>query len=101
MRIISRPPLIEFGRKHPPAVGPLNDWWKNTVQANCQSYHELKNVFNSVDSIGNDRYVFNIAGNNYRLVAMIHFRLQKVYIRAVLTHTEYDYHNRNDSLRTL
>ncbi|MDD2982812.1 MAG: type II toxin-antitoxin system HigB family toxin [Crocinitomicaceae bacterium] len=50
----------------------------------------MKKTFNSVDSVGNDRYVFNIKGNNYRLVAMIFFDIRTIYIRFIGTHKEYD-----------
>jgi mRNA interferase HigB len=50
----------------------------------------MKKTFNSVDSIGNNRFVFNIKGNNYRLIAIIIFASKKVYIRFIGTHGEYD-----------
>ena len=101
MRIISRPPILEFGRRHAIAVIPLNDWYKKVQQAKCENWNELKEVFGSCDNIGNNRYVFNIGGNNFRLVAIIHFRRQCLYIRAVLTHAEYDEHNKKGTLVTL
>lgn len=62
---------------------------KKLETLSSKSYSELKTVFNSVDKVG-DYYIFNIAGNHYRLIAAIHFNTQTVYIRAVLTHKEYD-----------
>lgn len=50
----------------------------------------MKKTFNSVDAVGNDRYVFNIKGNSYRIVAMIFFDIRTIYIRFVGTHKEYD-----------
>lgn len=50
----------------------------------------MKETFNSVDYVGNDRYVFNLAGNKFRLVAIVRFNLQKVFIRFISTHKEYD-----------
>lgn len=50
----------------------------------------MKKTFNSVDTVGNDRYVFNIKGNNYRIIAMIFFNIRTIYIRFVGTHKEYD-----------
>jgi mRNA interferase HigB len=102
MRIISMPPIYAFGAKHPPAVTPLNDWCSRIRKANCTNFNELRNeVSGSVDNVGNDMYVFNIGGNNYRLVAGIHFNTQIVYIRAILTHKEYDEHNKNGTLLNL
>ncbi|MDQ6812727.1 MAG: type II toxin-antitoxin system HigB family toxin, partial [Bacteroidota bacterium] len=48
-----------------------------------------------------DRYVFNIGGNNFTIVAMIHFNIRTVYIRAILTHAEYDFFNKGDKLTDL
>ncbi|MCB0517743.1 MAG: type II toxin-antitoxin system HigB family toxin [Saprospiraceae bacterium] len=50
----------------------------------------MKLRFNSVDYVGNDRYVFNIRGNNYRLFAMIFFNKRTVFVRFIGTHAEYD-----------
>ena len=50
----------------------------------------MKEMFNSVDAVGNDRFVFNIRGNNYRIIALIFFDIRTVYIRFVGTHQEYD-----------
>ncbi|MDB4904795.1 MAG: addiction module toxin RelE [Mucilaginibacter sp.] len=58
--------------------------------ADWANYHEMKEMYNSVDSVGDDRYVFNIRGNTYRLVAMIFFDVRTVYIRFIGTHSEYD-----------
>ena len=50
---------------------------------------DIKKTFNSVDAVGNQRFVFNIKGNDYRLVALIKFKIKMVYIRFVGTHKEY------------
>ncbi|MDQ0107521.1 mRNA interferase HigB [Chitinophaga terrae (ex Kim and Jung 2007)] len=101
MRIIARPILREFGSKHSTSIIPLTEWWTKLTKVSCNNFSELKELFGSVDYIGNDRYVFNIGGNNFRLVAIIRFKRQMVYIRRVLTHAEYDAHNRNGTLVTL
>lgn len=96
------PPIYAFAAKHPPAVKSLNDWCSRIRRANCTNFNELRNeISGSVDSVGNDMYIFNIGGNNYRLVAGIHFNKQIVYIRAILTHKEYDEHNKNGTLLRL
>ena len=54
------------------------------------SLSDLKKVFRTVDYVGNDRYVFDILGNHYRLIAMIHFKIRTVYVLFIVTHKEYD-----------
>jgi mRNA interferase HigB len=89
MRLISNKALREFSLRHHAARDPLQAWRRLIERNNFQNYAELRRAFNSVDKAG-DFYVFNIAGNNYRLIAAIHFNTQTLYVRAVLTHAEYD-----------
>lgn len=89
MHIISRKALIQFWEKHPDSETPLARWHKIVDKNDFHSFAELRNVFPSVDRV-NDLFIFNIAGNKYRLITSIHFNRGKVYIRRVLTHTEYD-----------
>lgn len=89
MVIISRPIIREFILRHPLSVSALNKWYEEVRRADWSNFKELQQLYNSCDYIGNDRYVFNIAGNRYRLVAMIHFTRRTLYIRKVLTHEEY------------
>jgi len=90
MVIISKTVLIEFAEKHPDSIGAINEWWEKTKAADWSLFQDIKSTFNSVDYVGNDRYVFNIKGNKYRLVAMIFFDIRTVYIRFVGTHSTYD-----------
>ncbi len=65
--------------------------WRKVIEANdFSNLSQLKKVFNSADYVGSDRYVFNVLGNNYRLVVMIHFYVRTVYILFVGTHLEYN-----------
>ncbi|MBL7791635.1 MAG: type II toxin-antitoxin system HigB family toxin [Saprospiraceae bacterium] len=90
MVIISKAILRDFGQLHPDAVEALNTWYRIVKDEDWRSISDIRNVFNSVDYIGNDRFVFNIRGNRYRLIAMIFFDIRTVYIRFVGTHKEYD-----------
>lgn len=90
MVIISKTVLVEFGNKYSDSIEALNKWYEVSKQANWNSLNDLKKTFNSVDYVGNDRYVFNIKGNKYRLVTMIFFDIRTVFIRFVGTHAEYD-----------
>jgi len=88
--VIAKTTLQEFGKNHADAIEPLNDWWAKTRKADWATLQDIKNTFNSVDYVGSDRYVFNIRGNKYRLVAMIFFDIRTIYIRYVGTHSNYD-----------
>jgi mRNA interferase HigB len=90
MVIISYGKLRDFYETHVDAKDALNNWYRLTTQADWANYHEIKSMFNSVDAVGNDRFVFNIRGNNYRIVAMIFFDVRTVYVRFVGNHKEYD-----------
>lgn len=85
MRIISNKALNDFADLYPQAIMPLQEWRIKMRNASVSSYSELKNIFNSVDKVGN-YFVFNIAGNHYRLIAAT----QTLYIRSIMTHKEYD-----------
>jgi mRNA interferase HigB len=90
MVIISKAKLVEFGIKHADSIEPLNRWYEETKKANWKNFPEMKGTFNSVDAVGNDRYVFNIKGNDYRMVTMIFFDIRTIYIRFIGTHSEYN-----------
>jgi mRNA interferase HigB len=61
-----------------------------TSNSNWRNFNEMKNTFNRVNAVGNDRYVFNIKGNDYRLIALIIFRTRTLFILFIETHKEYD-----------
>ncbi len=90
MVIISKTQLNEFGKSHANAADDLDNWYKMVKQADWGNLADMKQTFNSIDYVGNDRYVFNIKGNNYRLVAMIFFDIRTVFVRFIGTHAEYD-----------
>ncbi|MGA0557646.1 type II toxin-antitoxin system HigB family toxin [Larkinella sp. VNQ87] len=90
MRVIAKKAINEYALANAQATDALNEWYLKTVAADWNSLTDIKNTFNSVDYVGNDRFVFNIKGNQYRLVAMIFFNIRSVYIRFIGTHAEYD-----------
>lgn len=90
MVIISKSILVEFGLKHSSAIEPLNLWYDRAKYADWATFPVIKNTFNSIDYIGKNRYVFNIKGNKYRLLAMIFFDIRTVFIRFIGTHKDYD-----------
>jgi mRNA interferase HigB len=89
MRIITRKRLQTFWEKHPNAKTSLMLWITRITDAKSQNLVELRQIFPSADLVGNFT-VFNIGGNNYRLIGYIDYTAQIVFIRSVLTHAEYD-----------
>ncbi|MGB0788315.1 MAG: type II toxin-antitoxin system HigB family toxin, partial [Marinirhabdus sp.] len=90
MRIVTFLRIKEFARKHPRADVALREWYCKTKRCKWESFNDVKNTFNSTDYVGKNRFVFNIKGNDFRIIAIIIFASQKVYIRFVGTHSEYD-----------
>jgi mRNA interferase HigB len=82
--------IRDFIARHADADVALRDWYKRTTKANWNSFADIKQTFNTADYVGNDRYVFDIKGNNYRIVTIVLFINKKVYMRFVGTHEEYD-----------
>jgi mRNA interferase HigB len=96
MRIISRARIREYWEHHPDAENTLKKWYKVVENASWNSFSDIRKTFNSADWIhinNKDVCVFNVGGNTIRLIAAIHFNTNTVYIRAVLTHAEYDKQN--------
>ena len=90
MRVISRRALREFWRKHPDAERPLQVWYANVKRADWKTPSDVKSTYRNVSIVENNRVVFNIKGNTYRLVAAIDYQYGIVYIRFVGTHQTYD-----------
>ena len=90
MRIVTFLRIREFIERFPDSNIALRDWYKKTQNTEWKSFTDVKETFNSADYVGNNRFVFNIKGNNYRLIAIIIFASQKVYIRFIGTHKDYD-----------
>ena len=90
MRIIAKSTLVEYYTKNPQSKKPLEDWYEVTKKAEWGNLSDIKATFNTVDYVGNNRYVFNITGNDYRLIVVIRFAKGRVYIRFIGTHAEYD-----------
>ena len=89
MRVIAKPALSAFYTRHAAAKAPLLAWYGIVMRSDFENFAALRDAFNSVDKVG-DTYIFNIGGNNYRLIAAIHFNHQKLFVREILTHAEYD-----------
>ena len=92
MRVIAKKALVEYSAEHKDAETALGDWYVKTVDADWDwdCFADIRRTFNSADYVGNNRIVFNIRGNQYRLVTLVLFRIKMVYIRFIGTHEEYD-----------
>lgn len=88
-KLISNKALREFAALHADAAQPLQDFRHKVEKGSFGTFAELRAVFPAADKVG-ERFVFNIGGNRYRLVAGVDFAHRRVFIKAVLTHGEYD-----------
>lgn len=89
MHIISEKALKLFALKHPDSETALDSWYRLVSANEFKTFADLRKLFPSADKVGR-LIVFNIGGNKYRLIAAIHFNRQKIFIRYVLTHAEYN-----------
>lgn len=90
MRIIAVSTLRAFWSRRPDAEQPLRAWVHVVRGADWSKPTDVKQMFRSADIVRNDRVVFNIGGNKYRLVAAVHYRGKRLYVRFIGTHAEYD-----------
>ncbi|RLB93102.1 MAG: type II toxin-antitoxin system HigB family toxin [Deltaproteobacteria bacterium] len=90
MRVISRKKLKEFWEKHPDARQSLQAWYADAKHADWKTPTDIKNIHNNVSLLANNRVVFNIKGNKYRLVVAAQYKYRIIYIRFIGSHREYD-----------
>ena len=89
MHVISKHALAAFWLKHPGARIPLAAWYRLVKASSYSSFREIKRTFSSADYVP-PFVVFDVGGNNFRVIGAIHYDRQKLYIREVFTHVEYD-----------
>ena len=90
MRIIAKRTLRTFWKRHHKAKGPLKAWHQEVARADWSTPSEVKAQFRSASVLQDNRVVFNIAGNQYRLIVKINYPYRIVYIRFIGTHADYD-----------
>lgn len=90
MRIFTEQTLKRFSEDFPESKTAIQEWVKIVKNADWNNFADVKNTFNTVDNVGNSRFVFNIKGNDFRIVAIIRFAIKFIYIRFVGTHKEYN-----------
>jgi len=96
MHVISKKALVAFWAKHPAARTPLEAWHRIVKASGFKTLVEVKRSFNTADYVPPMWTVFDVGGNNYRVITVIHYNRQKIYIRYVFTHSEYDRWNKQE-----
>ena len=89
MHVISHAKIVAAQTAQPDCLTALDQWYRLTKRARWRNFAEVKACFPAVDKVG-DKFVFDIGGNKLRLIAAIHFNTGRVFVRAILTHREYD-----------
>ena len=90
MRIVARKTLLEFIRNHARAEQSILAWYAEAAQSTWRTPQDIKAHYASASFVGKNRVVFNINGNDFRLIVAVAYRLGVVYIKFVGTHAEYD-----------
>ena len=90
MRIIALGTLRSFWRRHPDAEVPLRAWYALASRADWKRPADIKDAYRNASFVANNRAVFNIKGNDYRLVVAVHYNRGLVFIRFIGTHRDYD-----------
>jgi len=90
MRIIARSTLRKFWESYPDAEQPLKAWFDEASRAEWDSPANIKSIYRNASIIANNRIVFNIKGNDYRLIVHVRYNIGIIFIRFIGTHKEYD-----------
>lgn len=89
MHVITRKRLLEFSEAHPDVHEPLDRWYRLVKRNDFKSFSDMRKMFPHADQVGR-LTVFNIGENKFRLITYIVYESKRIYIRAILTHEEYD-----------
>jgi len=90
MRVIAKKTLREFWNIHPDSEQQLKAWFREAESAEWGNPNQIKQMYPNVSILNNNRIVFNIRGNTYRLIVKINYDYRMVWIRFIGTHSEYD-----------
>lgn len=90
MRVIAKPVLREFWEKNQDAEQSLKAWYREATRVRWKSPADIKKLYGSTSILKNNRVVFNICGNKYRLVVKVEYEWRMIFIRFIGTHKEYD-----------
>lgn len=94
-RIFSKGTLRQFWEKHPETEQYLKTWHETAMKSDWKSPNDVKNTYANASILKNQRVVFNIKGNSYRLIVKFNFEKQWMFVRFIGTHQEYDKINAN------
>lgn len=89
MRIISKKRLKDFWNKHPDSEKPLRAWYSICRKEIFNNFNDVRNLFNSADFY-KEKVIFNVAGNKYRLIVKIQYKIKTIFIKSIFTHEEYN-----------
>ena len=89
MRVISKKPLRDFWQHHPEAKSVLEEWFRKASELAATTFPAVRQTFGSADYVDGFT-IFDVGGNRYRIVVVIHYDKQRMYVRQVMTHAEYD-----------
>ena len=89
MNVISRPGLLKLARKHPETLSVLTLWYKVAKRAEWRGLHEVRRGYRSADQVG-DVLIFDVLGGNFRLITRVNYNVQRIYVKALLSHGEYE-----------
>jgi mRNA interferase HigB len=90
VHVVKKKTLSDFWQAHPAAEIPLRAWMKDAERAEWRTMHDIKAYAGTADMVGDNRVVFNIGGNKFRLVVLCLLAKGRLYIRFVGTHAQYD-----------
>ncbi|WPU98171.1 type II toxin-antitoxin system HigB family toxin [Mucilaginibacter sp. cycad4] len=90
MNIITRRTILYYINEYPLAANSLKNWYEEISKSDFSSFNELKNVYGNASIIANNRVIFNIKGNSFRLIVSFNFEVQTLYVIWFGTHKEYD-----------
>lgn len=90
MHVIAKSTLVKFWQRHHTCAEHLRAWYWEASKATWKTFQDIRKEYPTADHVGNNRVVFNIKGNEYRLVVKVEYTIKKVFIRFIGTHGEYD-----------
>jgi len=90
VEILNSRVIKQFIQEHADAEAPLNDWVTKTKAAEWKNNSDVQKTFNKADHLGDQTFIFNIGGNNFRMAAMVWIENERVYVLKLMTHAEYN-----------